>query len=159
MTFIVDGTSGLTFPNSTVQASAGQVLQVVQAAYSTQASTTSATYITSGLTASITPKFATSKILVATTGGDVGTTLPNGGVKLALYKNTTKLFDYANNVPYQGSGGSFYISASPCTTCLDSPATTSSVSYSVYYASQNGGTVTVQRDSTTSTIVLMEIAG
>jgi len=35
MSLILDGTGGITFNNSTVQASAGSVLQVVNATYST----------------------------------------------------------------------------------------------------------------------------
>ena len=62
MTTIIDGSAGITFPNSTVQASAGQVLQVVNATYSTSTGTSSSSYVDTGLTASITPKFSTSKI-------------------------------------------------------------------------------------------------
>ncbi len=44
--------------------SAGTVLQVVNATYSTQLSTTSTSYVDTGLSASITPTSATSKILI-----------------------------------------------------------------------------------------------
>jgi hypothetical protein len=50
MTFIVDGTSGLTFPNSTVQASAGQIIQVVSGT-TTATTTTTAGPTDTGLTA------------------------------------------------------------------------------------------------------------
>jgi len=137
----------------------GSVLQVVNAAYNTTSTTTSSSFSPTGLTASITPTSASSKILVITGGCDAATVSPASGVKLALYRNTTQLTQYTNNIPYQGSGGSFYITGAPSITYLDSPATTSSVSYSVYYAAQTGGTtVTMQRDNTTATITLMEIA-
>jgi hypothetical protein len=42
----------------------GSVLQVVNATYATQVSNSTSTYADTGLTATITPKFATSKILV-----------------------------------------------------------------------------------------------
>jgi hypothetical protein len=64
MTFIVDGTNGLTFNNATTQASAGQVLQVVSATNSTYTQIASTSFTDTGLTVSITPKFSTSKILV-----------------------------------------------------------------------------------------------
>ena len=64
MSTIIDGSAGITFPNSTVQASAGSVIQVVSAAYSTASKYNKYFLCKSGLTATITPKFATSKILV-----------------------------------------------------------------------------------------------
>ena len=42
----------------------GKVLQVVNATYSTDTSTTSTSYVDTGLTATITPLFSTSKVLV-----------------------------------------------------------------------------------------------
>ena len=45
-------------------APAGTVVQVVNAALTTYVSTTSSTFTDTGITATITPKFATSKILV-----------------------------------------------------------------------------------------------
>jgi hypothetical protein len=135
------------------------VLQVVNATYATSTSTTSASFTASGLTASITPTSSSNKILVVTGGCDISTTSNTSGVKLALYRNSTLIVQYTNNIPYQGSGGSFYIIGAPSVTYLDSPATTSSVSYSVYFAGQGAGpTVTIQRDNTTATITLMEIS-
>jgi ABC-type tungstate transport system permease subunit len=64
MAMIIDGTNGVTFPNSTVQASAGQILQVVNAGYATEVTNSTTTPTDTGLTATITPKFSTSKILV-----------------------------------------------------------------------------------------------
>ena len=80
MSLIIDGTNGLTFPNSTVQASAGQVLQVVQNTYSTITLTTSTSFVTTGLNATITPKFSTSKILIFVNG--------------VVYTNTNGTFGY-----------------------------------------------------------------
>ena len=138
---------------------AGSVLQVINATYSVSTSTTSSSYQPTGLTASITPTSASNKILIITGGCDAATVSPSSGVKLALFKNTTLITQYTNNIPYQGTGGSFYITGAPSITYLDSSATTSSVSYSVYFAAQTGGTtVTMQRDNTTATITLMEIA-
>ena len=62
MTMIIDGTNGLTFNNNTVQASAGQVLQVVSTIKTDTFSTTSNGWTSvTNLSAIITPKFATSK--------------------------------------------------------------------------------------------------
>ena len=49
MSLILDGTNGLTFNNATTQASAGVVLQVVNATTTTQVSTTSTSFVTACL--------------------------------------------------------------------------------------------------------------
>ena len=64
MTFKIDGANGLTFPNLSTQASAGQLLQMVQATTSAQVAINTDTYTDTTLTATITPKFSTSKILI-----------------------------------------------------------------------------------------------
>ena len=53
MSMIIDGTNGLTFNNATTQASAGQVLQVVNATYATQVSNNTQTPADTNLTATI----------------------------------------------------------------------------------------------------------
>jgi hypothetical protein len=56
--------------------------------------------------------------------------------------------------------GNFYIGTGPSINYLDSPATTSSTTYATFMKPQGGAgpTVTVQRDGTTSSMTLMEIA-
>lgn len=168
MTFIVDGTSGLTFPNSTTQASGGKVIQVIQGITNTTVTNATATYADTGLTATITPLFSTSKILVlvnqsALYGG--GTTAQGGGINILRNSTVISLtpsdatgpFDNYFNV---GSGAVTRLSLS----YLDSPATTSSIVYKTQgrpYATAIGGFSTYQYTGTvsgTSTIILMEIA-
>jgi hypothetical protein len=162
MTMIIDGTNGLTFNNGTTQASAGQVLQVVNATYGTEVSSASNTQIATGLTASITPKFSTSKILVIANLNGVGHTTNNTSVESYLRRNTTQLYRMsliagANDA---NSGNNTTDVGSVSTTYLDSPATTSSTSYNCTFASQqNNATAYVQRYGSTSSITLMEIAG
>ena len=61
-------TATLTLPSSTgtllstANPQSGGVIQVVNSAINTSTSTSSTSYVTSGLSASITPKFSTSKI-------------------------------------------------------------------------------------------------
>jgi hypothetical protein len=159
MTFIVDGTSGLTFPNSTVQASAGQVLQVVNAKYSTQVTTTSATWITTGLTASITPKFANSTILVLVSQNGLEKGAQNTYMGLRLIRGASTVLAtlgteilFTGTAIANGDGGSSI-------NYLDSPATTSSVTYTTQFNNAPAsGSVYVQVGGETSTITLMEIA-
>ena len=149
MTMIIDGSNGLTYPNSTVQASAGVVLQVVSATNTTNTSTSSTSYVATNLTASITPKFSTSKILVNVNGGLYGAAIAT------IYRNSTDIC-----VTGQGfmviSGGSNQNSVS--TSYLDSPATTSATAYTVYLKAVSS-TPYWNLSSSQCTITLMEIAG
>lgn len=163
MTMIIDGSAGVTFPNSTVQASSGVVLQVVNATYGVGTSTTSATLADTGLTATITPKFATSKILVLVhqNGGvKVGNaTYPNNSINLALLRGASLLQTICARNGLTTVTTDLY-TASMSTAYLDSPATTSATTYKTQYATfQAGGTVYLQLAGETSTITLMEIAG
>jgi len=138
----------------------GSVLQVVNAIYSTETSSATNVQIATGLAASITPLFASSKILIAVCVNGVGHTTNNTSVESYLRRNTTDILrlsfiasaadGVANQTIDVGTVG---------TTVLDSPATTSSISYNVTFASQqNNPTVYVQRYGSSSTITLMEIA-
>ena len=164
MSMILDGTNGLTFNNATTQASAGQVLQVVQGTYSTIASTSSNTWTNTGLTASITPKFSTSKILASVfvqgctkAAGTTGTQLA-----LRLNRSSTTIITFATNAG-DTSGNTGVDIGTVATQYLDSPATTSSTAYTLQFANDNNtGTVYINNNyflgAVTSTIILMEIA-
>ena len=161
MSMIIDGTNGLTFNNATTQASAGNVLQVVNATYSTAVSTsTPGSFVATGLTATITPKFSTSKILVLVNqnGGYDGSSIYSG-LCLNLYRGSTFLVG-TNSIGNTGNQTSAHYLPPIVYSYLDSPATTSATTYSTKFANQEfgGGTVTLQLSSQISTITLMEIA-
>jgi hypothetical protein len=154
MAMIIDGTNGLTFNNSTVQASAGQVLQVVTGTYGSQVSTTSTTFTSTPLNASITPKFATSKILIIYSGSIYINSSGNTAFQ-TIYRNSTNIGG-ANGFCEINAGGSWF---STSANYLDSPATTSSTTYTVYFRTTNSGNATFfGGDSLTNTITLLEIA-
>jgi hypothetical protein len=139
----------------------GAILQVVQATSTASALTTSGTFISTGFSASITPKFATSKIL-AIHNASCNNQSAGGQVALTLARNSTVLGSagglagtYGNQANVAGSIGFCY---------LDSPATTSSVTYTVYFAAATGGVNVTFNNPTaignsTTTLTLMEIAG
>jgi hypothetical protein len=158
MSMIIDGTNGLTFNNATTQASAGQVLQVVNVAYATDTSSSSSVYSDTGLTASITPKFSTSKILILVSQNGLRKGAGDTRLGLQLLKNSTVLAVFETNATYTQTSGVLGVAGSSL--CyLDSPATTSSISYKTQFRSvANVSNVSVQTDSSTSTITLMEIA-
>jgi hypothetical protein len=158
MSTIIDGSAGITFPNSTVQASAGQILQVVTSSYSSNVSNSTTTYADSNLTATITPKFATSKILVCITGEGYKTAGNlNNVIILNICRNGSQIVEFANGIFYTGTAidflGMFGVNY------LDSPATTSATTYKMQF--KNGSatpTVYVQANNMPSTITLLEIA-
>jgi hypothetical protein len=161
MSITLGGTNpAVTFPDGTIQNTAGAVLQVVNANTTTPVSTTSTTYVDVGLSASITPKFATSKILIIGTVEGIKTAAINTGVKVSLYKGTSATI-LSTPVAYAG----FNTSSTDNNTCasvsyLDSPATTSSTTYAFAFLRNTGsGNVDVQNNAAMSTITLMEIAG
>ena len=140
-------------------APAGTVLQVVNATYSTPVSTTSATLVSTGLSASITPSSVNSKILIVGSVNAVFTNATSTGVTVAAYKNT---------VTNALAVGQWYAAFSPVSadnqtnvpfSYLDSPATTSAVTYGFsFYRLTGSGTAYVQTNNSTSFITLMEIA-
>jgi hypothetical protein len=160
MTTIIDGTAGITFPNSTVQASAGQVLQVVNAQTTTEVTTTSTAFSDTTLTATITPKFATSKILVLVAQSGLAKVAGNAGsgVAVKLLRGSTDLSVFALAVAYTGVSNILYAGAA-AVSYLDSPATTSATTYKTQFGSNSsGGNIYVQTDGQASTITLLEIA-
>ena len=136
----------------------GKVLQVVNATYSTQTSTTSTTFADTGLTATITPTSATSKILVFV--NQVGchrASGTNGALQLRLLRGATSIVTFEKYLGY--NSGTVEINAgSASTTYLDSPATTSATTYKTQLATDLASyTLAVQANGGTSTMTLMEI--
>jgi hypothetical protein len=150
---------------------AGSVLQVVQTVLTSTASVSSSTFAAiSGFTVSITPTSATSRILILTSlqGGNNGN---NCTVVLTRNGSNICFADAASNRT-QGTAAAqnFQVSQACSITMnfLDSPATTSAVTYGVS-ASMNAGTFFINRTSRdndatnidaryASTIIAMEIA-
>ena len=136
----------------------GKVVQVVNATYSTQVSNSTTTYADTGLTASITPLFSTSKILVFVNMNDCWSSASGRAIALQVVRNSTPIIVFANEASYNTSTG---ISTSAGTTYLDSPATTSATTYKVQFRnSQTNAQVNINDSNVanSSTIILMEIA-
>jgi hypothetical protein len=141
----------------------GSVLQVVQGIYSTQISLSSpatGTITATGLTATITPKFSTSKILVLSSNQvwfqNGSSTVLYG--HLIMYRNvSTAILTCGQADIVAGSLSEFGQRLS--LSYLDSPATTSATSYSISFMNDMQSTNLVfNRNSSPATIILMEIA-
>ena len=144
-------------PSWAAPAGGGKVLQVVSATYSTQASTSSTSYQDSGLTASITPSSATSKILVLTSNLFYVDRETAGQVlgKMNIVRGATQIFE--QNQIGTGDANSFLVS-NVAFSYLDSPNTTSSTTYKQQFARvMTAGTVYVQFNGSNASIILMEI--
>jgi hypothetical protein len=152
-------------PTWATAAGGGKVLQVVNSFYTTITTIATGTFTDTGLTASITPSSATSKVLVTISQPifnqvDAGSNVQIGAFAKIL-RDSTKLWpDGATNRDVQY----LYIQSNTAYkeifgvwnyTYLDSPATTSSTTYKTQLA-MDGGT-TMQTNMGGSTITLMEI--
>jgi hypothetical protein len=139
---------------ATAAGGGGKVLQVVAATYATATTSSSSTYADTGLTATITPTSATSKILVifnqfVSKTGDI-----EGGLK--LFRNSTEILAVATaNILYTATT-LMIRTVTVGATYLDSPATTSATTYKTQFNS-TGATFTCQQNPSTSTITLLEI--
>ena len=139
---------------------AGSVLQVVEGATSSQVTTTGAETDT-GLTATITPSSTSSKILVSVSQMGLMKTgsSTNARIMIKLFRGATNInYSDGNMWPFNTHAlrhGGFSIQN------LDSPSTTSAVTYKTTFSGQDVTNAYVQKDgnSGTSSIVLMEIAG
>jgi hypothetical protein len=137
---------------------AGSVLQVVQGTTSTSTTTTSTAFQSTGLTASITPSSASSKILVIATSTFVGTTLTDVLTTIFRGDTSTGVNVSGGNLStkYNNQGSE---NASVTNQYLDSPSTTSSQTYTfAFRSSVSGQTSTAQSGGVIAVITLMEIA-
>lgn len=130
----------------------GAILQVVQGTTGTQTSTTSTSYVATSLNASITPKSSTNKVLVMFSS-QVYTSVTSKYTYYAIYRNAVKVAE--QNSAYSDSAGiATYIGLN----YLDSPATTSSTTYTIYLRSDTGNTVYFNTAQLNATIQLLEVA-
>jgi len=144
------------FQANGVTATASPIVQVVFASYATETTTTSTTYVTSGLTATITPTLNTSKVLVMATcavqnfnSQDVFATVFRGTVAgTNLYGAAGFLVNNEDSGESRGGGAGNF---------LDSPATTSATTYTLGFKSETANVSKIQVQNTTSTLVLMEV--
>jgi len=137
----------------------GAVLQIVQASYSAViVSNSTTTMVDTNLTATITPKSSSSKILAVVhqtfskTDGHI-----NNCVAAQIIRGATAVHTFAVATGYTGTTLSniFTISAM----YLDSPATTSATTYKTQYANyQANASVGANTNNTPATITLMEIS-
>jgi hypothetical protein len=142
----------------------GKILQLIQGSTSTSTSITSTTYVDTGLSASITPSSTSSKILifVSQPGHVYSNQTAARYASLQIVRGSTSVFSVAQVLGGRGglSGGSDISNVGVASiNYLDSPATTSSITYKTQAKISNSDSnYTPQIDSSLSTITLMEVA-
>ena len=131
----------------------GKVLQVVSFSTSTALVTSSTSFVDSNVSLAITPSLASSKIFISTSTS-IETNSANARTALAIYRDATELT--YNLCRQSTASGSPYYPLSM--NYLDSPNTTSAITYYVKIKASDG-IVTVAQIQSIGTITLMEIAG
>jgi len=134
----------------------GKVLQVVTNTHATRFTTSSTSFVAAtGYTIAITPSATSSKIFV--TASSMVDTQASGRVGYAtLYRDSTNLGDAEGiGAIYSDSGRAY----APITmSVLDSPSTTSAITYQVYWRT-NGGAVVFNDTEGEAQLTAFEIAG
>ena len=132
----------------------GKVLQVVSAVLTSTFSSSSATFVDSGLNVSITPSATSSKILVLVQTN--GSSASGGGTYVNLVRGSTDILlgDAATGMIQCSGGsenaGSEYENIHFALTYLDSPSSTSSTTYKTQVRSRNTNAFYVNRQQTES---------
>jgi hypothetical protein len=140
-----------------VAAGGGKVLQVVQGTKTGATYTTSATSVTTGIFATITPSSASSRIMMIVTSSN--SLEQSGGMQINLYRGTSG----------EGSGSSIARIGNSASIAgyvqgmtfnwLDSPSSTSALTYTIMQLSRNGSSLIgyMAEIGGTSSILLLEI--
>jgi hypothetical protein len=162
----IAGTPTLTLPSASGTIDrlnrAGNILQVVQASYSTEITSSSSTFADTGLTATITPTSSSSKVLVLVNQNGCGKETNDTYYFLRLLRDSTVILNIERFGAFTNSILKNWVGSSS-SSFLDSPATTSATTYKTQFASgANNAVVYMQTGAagatTSSTITLMEVA-
>lgn len=147
-------------------AGGGKLLQVINATTSTSTTIASTSYTDTGITATITPTSASSRILILVTGlvqmyrGSAANNQQSMKVQIVKNGSTLKDFGFINTFV---CAGTFELNSRQTysQTYVDSPASTSALTYKIQAAAEttaNGGELVWQGSANnTSTIQLLEI--
>jgi len=153
-----DATTFLRGDNTFAEAGGGKVLQVVDVSTQGQQSTTSTSYVAvSGMTLNITPSSTSSKILllhsanIQTDSGFYG--------YFTIYRDSTDISESHAN---QGLSANYSSQGTQAVSMhhskLDSPNTTSQITYTVRFRSSNGTALYYgEPNGTTTSLIAMEI--
>ena len=139
----------------------GSVIQTVSASLGNDDVTTSTSYVDTGLTANITPSSTSNKILV--TAYIPAHAVEEPGTDVQVYYQCLRastVLGIATIGDHTGDGSRSDIWTTVHMTFLDSPSSTSALTYKVQHKSGSSGwTSTAMHGNNNATIVLQEIVG
>ena len=120
----------------------GGIIQVLQGSTNNRLETSSQSFVATNLSATITPKFNTSKVFIMISG-DCNTNADDNEMYITIYRDSTNIGDssygFANAASYEGR-----LHSAVSINYLDSPSTTSSVEYKVYVRKTSSGSGNVE---------------
>jgi len=136
----------------------GKVLQVVNATYSTEFTSSSVTFADTGLTATITPTLSTSKVLVLVSANGIGKNGADTAFGGRILRGATTIFTFEGGGGNDATAGRNIVGGTSAS-YLDSPATTSATTYKVQgQSTDNAATAYMNwRSYGGSSITLLEI--
>ena len=136
-----------------------RVLQVVTGTTNTSTTNNTSTFADTTLTATITPQATTNKVLVVisqTFGKTPGNA--NNAVAARIVRGATTISNFMGAGFFTGTALDF-VGGSCSAVVLDSPATTSAITYKTQFANfTNAAGVTANTNTADATIILMEIS-
>ena len=148
-TLSVDTIQGQTTAEN-VKLPKGYVIQTVNTSFSSEATENGSSFVDTGLSLAITPKYSTSKVLVLV--HQMAKALDGAGRMNVLRGSTSLEEQYFG----ESEGGDWY---GPINVILlDSPATTSATTYKTQMRTNGAGSVGINSPVAGSTMTLMEIA-
>jgi hypothetical protein len=139
-------------------AGGGKVLQVVQTTKTGSSYTVSGTFVSTGLFGTITPSSTSSRIMIIATSHNVYRNSGSGGLQVAIYRGATE--GSGSSIATVGTGnGSGDFSVSGTVSWLDSPSSTSALTYTIMNLSVNGSSLVgfMGELAGTSNMLLLEI--
>lgn len=147
---------------ATPSSGGGKVLQVVQDTAETGFTTTSSTYVDTGLSVSITPSSSSSKIMVIASMPSAycrgNTTATSNYSFYSLRRGSTDLSEASIGYYQMAASSTADFYSATTISYLDSPATTSAVTYKIVSKKGDGNLVGYTASSTNiQSIVVMEI--
>ena len=142
----------------------GKVLQVVQNTTATSTSVSNSTTLTvaTGLTVAITPSLSSSKILVMMNCGGMSSGVTNS-ILISMFRGSTAIVERNRQGYNSGTGTNAWTSVPFVMSYLDSPSTTSEITYSFKVGTGAGSGTSLQINPGGGTVpgivIAMEIAG
>ena len=132
----------------------GKVLQLLEDNITTNVSTTSTSYVASGLTITITPASTSSKFLLTLSGGCTTVDDVEQIILTTFYVDGAEVAETGPYSRYRESRTGKATDSPHSAACLHSPATVSAVTYTVYYkASANTTYFNWSSDRTVFTVM------